>query len=380
MDFEYSSLDRDIRDAAYQFAESEFPEIGLEYDEKEEFPRALWKKAHELGLVGVNIPEQFGGPGLGILHFCIISEEFWRIDPGLGQALISSTFGSDMLIQYGNDEQQERYLSPLARGEAISAFAITEPDAGSDVSSCRTSAVKKGKSYLINGTKTFITNGSIADWILVFAVTNPDNPLNKRHSVFVLDSSTPGVEAEEIKGKMGIRASDTAEVNFQNVEIPAENLVGEEGNGFKQLMDFFNVTRPHVAAQGVGVAQGALDRIVAHVRKRVQFGKPLAHFQFVQFKVAELATKIEAARNLYLRAALAVDKGKPDPMFSSMAKLAGGEIGVEAADWAVQLHGGYGYIRDYGVEKLYRDAKIVELYEGAKEIEKQIIGKMILKL
>lgn len=380
MDFELSSLDRDIKDAASQFAESEFPEIGPEYDEKEEFPRALWKKAHELGLVGVNIPERFGGPGLGILHFCIISEEFWRIDPGLGQALISSTFGSDMLILYGNEEQQERYLSPLARGDAISAFAITEPDAGSDVSSCRTSAIKKGKNYIINGTKTFISNGSIADWVMVFCVTNPDNPANKRHSVFVLDSSTPGVETEEIKGKMGIRASDTAEISFQDVEIPAANLVGEEGEGFKQLMEFFNVTRPHVAAQGVGVAQGALDRTVAHVRKRVQFGKPLAQFQFVQFKVAELATMIEAARNLYLKAALAVDKGKPNALLSSMAKLAGGEIGVEATDWAVQLHGGYGYIKDYGVEKLYRDAKIVEIYEGAKEIEKLIIGKMLLKV
>jgi alkylation response protein AidB-like acyl-CoA dehydrogenase len=380
MDFELSSLDRDIKDAAYQFAEKEFPEIGPEYDEKEEFPRTLWKKAHELGLVGVNIPERFGGPGLGILHFCIISEEFWRIDPGLGQALISSTFGSDMLILFGNEEQQERYLSPLARGDAISAFAITEPDAGSDVSGCRTSAVKKGKNYIINGTKTFISNGSIADWIMVFCVTNPDNPANKRHSVFVLDSSTSGVETEEIKGKMGIRAADTAEISFQNVEIPAANLVGEEGEGFRQLMEFFNVTRPHVAAQGVGVAQGALDRTVAHVRKRVQFGKPLAQFQFVQFKVAELATKIEAARNLYLKAALAVDKGRPNALLSSMAKLAGGEIGVEATDWAVQLHGGYGYIKDYGVEKLYRDAKIVEIYEGAKEIEKLIIGKMLLKV
>jgi alkylation response protein AidB-like acyl-CoA dehydrogenase len=380
MDFELSSLDRDIQDAAYQFAEKEFSEIGAELDEREEFPRSLWKKAHDMGLLGVNIPERFGGPGLGLLHHCIINEEFWRIDPGISHALISSTFGSEMLLLHGNEEQQERYLPPLARGETISAFGITEPDAGSDVSGCRTSAKKYGKTYLVNGTKTFISNGSIADWILVFAVTNPDNPPDKRHSVFVLDASTPGVAAEEIKGKMGVRASNTAEISFQDVEIPEGNLVGEEGEGFKQLMNFFNVTRPHVAAQGVGVAKGALDKTVAYVRKRVQFGKPLAHFQFIQFKVAELATKIEAARNLYFKAALAVDRGKPDPLLSSMAKLAGGEIGVETTDWAVQFHGGYGYIKDHGVEKLYRDAKIVEIYEGAKEVEKMIIGKRILKV
>jgi len=380
MDFELSTIERDLKDAAREFAEKEFPEKASEYDEREEFPRELWRKAHEHGFIGVFIPEKYGGAGLGLLHHAIINEEFWRVDPGLGQAILATTFGSEMLILFGNEEQKERYLPRLARGEAICGFCITEPDAGSDVAGARTTAVRKGDRYVLNGSKIFITNGTIADFVLVFALTNPDGPVHGRHSVLIVDTSTPGFEADKLKGKMGIRASDTAEISFHDVEVPAENLVGVEGEGFKQLMSFFNVTRPFVAAQGVGVAQGALEKIISHVRERRQFGRPLAEFEFVQFKVAELATKIEAARGLYMRAALAVDKGKPDPLLSSMAKWYAGEVGVEASDWAVQLHGGYGYIREYGVEKLYRDAKIVEIYEGAKEIEKLIIGRKLLKL
>ena len=380
MDFELSTIERDLKEAAKEFAEKEFVDKAQEYDEREEFPRDLWKKAHEHGFIGVFIPERYGGPGLGLLHHAIINEEFWRVDPGLGQAILATTFGSEMLIRYGSEEQRERYLPRLARGEAICGFCITEPDAGSDVAGARTVAVKKGNKYLLNGSKIFITNGSIADFLLVFAVTNPDSPPHRRHSIFIVDTPTPGLEADKIKGKMGIRPSDTAEVSFHDVEVPEENLIGVEGEGFKQLMNFFNVTRPFVAAQGVGVAQGALDKIIAHVRERRQFGRPLAEFEFVQFKVAELATKIEAARGLYIRAALAVDKGRPDPLLSSMAKWYAGEVGVEASDWAVQLHGGYGYIREYGVEKLYRDAKIVEIYEGAKEIEKLIIGRRLLRI
>lgn len=370
----------DIRQAAREFAESEFKERAKEFDEREEFDLSLWKRACEYGFVGTFIKEEYGGQGLGFLEHSTISEEFWRVDPGCGQAILSCTFGAEQIQAFGTEEQKKRYLPPLVAGEAIIGVAITEPDAGSDVTMVRTRAEKKGDRYIINGSKMFITNGSLANYILVFAITHPDEDnVYRRFSVILIETSTPGYEATKIHGKLGIRASNTAEVALNNVEVPIENLIGKEQNGFYQLMDFFNKTRNHVAAQGVGVAQGAFEMAIDHVKKRKAFGRRLADLQGVQFKIAEMATRIEAARGLYQRAAYLLDHGKADPALISMAKWYAGEVGVYVTNEALQLHGGYGYIADYDIQRFYRDAKIVEIYEGSKEVEKSVIAGEILK-
>jgi acyl-CoA dehydrogenase len=379
MDFELSEEQRDIQRAAREFAEGEFPEIAREYDRKEEFPRELWKKACQLGFIGLFIKEEYGGQGLGILEQSMVMEEFWRVDPGCGNILLS-VFGSEIIQLYGNDEQKRKYLPPLPRGEAIMGTAITEPDAGSDITAISTRAKKDKEGYLVNGTKQFITNGSIADYLVVICLTNPEAESRlKRFSALLIETNRPGVEATKITGKLGIRASDTAELNFSDVRVPRENLIGaDEGRGFYQAMHLFNINRVIAASQGVGVAQGALDKAVRHVKQRKQFGHLIGAFQAIQFKIAEMATWIEAARALTYKAGWMIDHDKVDPKMISMAKWLAGEVGVKVANDALQLHGGYGYIADYDIERFYRDAKIVEIYEGTKEIEKNTIAREIL--
>ncbi len=370
---------RDIQQAAREFAQGEFPKYAREADEAEECPRKLYRQAAELGFQGLFFPEEYGGAGLGYLEFCLVVEEFWRADPGLGQALGSVVFGSDLILLYGTEEQKQRYLPPLTTGEAIMGAAITEPDAGSDISAARTTAVLDGDEWVISGTKIFITNGTIADFLIVYCLTDPEAPgRHGRHSCILVETDRPGFRATKLKGKMGIRASDTAEVVLDEVRVPASNLIGTRGEGFRQFMEFFNRTRLHVAAQGIGVAQGALDKAVRHVREREQFGRPLASFQGVQFKIAEMATRVEAARSLLYRAAALVDAGTVDHRLIAMAKWLAGETGVRVTDEALQLHGGYGYLAENDVERFYRDAKIVEIYEGTKEVEKQIVARGVI--
>jgi len=379
MDFELSDEQKDIKNAAREFAEKEFTEIARDYDQKESFPRDLWRKACGLGFVGLFIKEEYGGPGLGILDHSIVMEEFWRVDPGCGNILLA-VFGAEFIQLYGREEQKKKYLPPLPRGEAIMGTAITEPDAGSDITAISTRAKKDRDGYIINGTKQFITNGSIADYLIVICVTEPEAESRfKRFSALLVESNRPGFEAIKITGKLGIRASDTAELTFSDVYVPKENLIGkEEGQGFYQTMQLFNMNRVVAASQGVGVAQGALDKAIKHVKQRKQFGKPIGAFQAVQFKIAEMATWVEAARALYYKAGWMIDNGKVDPKLISMAKWMAGEVGVKVANEALQLHGGYGYIADYDIERFYRDAKIVEIYEGTKEIEKNTIAREIL--
>jgi alkylation response protein AidB-like acyl-CoA dehydrogenase len=370
----------DIRKAAREFAEGEFKDRAKEFDEKEEFDQALWKKASENGFVGTFIKEEYGGAGLGFLEHSLISEEFWRVDPGCGQAILSCTFGSEMVQAFSTEEQKKAYLPRLITGDAIIGFAITEPDAGSDVTMIKTKAEKKRNKYIINGSKMFITNGCLADYMLVYVLTHPEEKdVHKRFSVILVETSTPGYEATKIHGKMGIRASNTAEIRLNNVEVPEENLIGQEKRGFYQLMDFFNKTRNHVAAQGVGVSQGALEMAISHIKKRKAFGGPLSKLQGLQFKIAEMATRIEAARGLYWRSAFLLDHGKVDPSLISMAKWFAGDTAVYVTNEALQLHGGYGYIAEYDVQRYYRDAKIVEIYEGSKEVEKAVIATELLK-
>jgi acyl-CoA dehydrogenase len=380
MDFKLTREQQDIRKAAREFAEGEFPEIAQVCDQEERYPRDLVKKAAQLGFIGLNLPEKYGGSGYGYLEKCIVSEEFWRVDPGLGSVLISATFGADMIELYGRDEQKEKFLTPLTSGEAVMGSAITEPDAGSDVSAVRTTAVKDGNDYLINGNKMFITNGTVASYFMVICLTNPDDPSRHgRHSVILLESDREGFEANKLRHKLGIRASDTAELAFKDVRVPQENLIGEEGKGFYQFMEFFNRTRIHVGAEGVGIGQGAMEKAIKYAKGRKQFGQALGTFQAIQFKIAEMATLVRAARSLVYEAAWKADKGEPDRKLTAMAKWFAGETAVRVAEEAVQIHGGYGYMAEYDVERFYRDAKIIEIYEGTKEIEKLIIARTLLK-
>jgi len=382
MDFTLSKEQRDIQKAAREFALGEFlPEKAREFDRNETFDLNIWRKACELGFVGVFIDEKYGGAGLGFFEHCLITEEFWAVDAGMGNAIITATFGSELLRLFGTEEQKQKYLPPLVSGEAIMGCAITEPDAGSDVTGAITSAVRDGNEWVINGSKMFITNGTLAKYLSVFCLTDPDNPdRHQRHSFFIVETDKKGYQANKLHGKLGIRANDTAEVFFSNVRIPASNLIGKQGNGFRELMAFFNLTRLHICAMAVGIARAALEEASNHIKKRHQFGVPLASFQAIQFKIAEMATTIRAAKNLYYEAAWLTDHGKMDHAVTAMAKWFSGQVAVKCADEALQMHGGYGYIDEYKVQRIYRDAKIVEIYEGTKEIEKVIVAKNILRL
>jgi len=379
MDFTLTREQQDIQKAAREFALGEFPERAQEFDRDETFDLDIWRKACELGFVGVFLDEAYGGAGLGFFEHCLIVEEFWAVDAGMGNAVITTTFGAELLDMFATEEQKNRYFPPLVQGKAITGTAITEPDAGSDVTLATTTAVRDGDEYVINGAKMFITNGDIANYLIVFCQTDPDNPdRHKRHSFIIVEADRPGFEATKLHGKLGIRANDTAEISLANVRVPVSNIVGEEGNAFRQLMAFFNITRLHICAMAVGIARAALEESIAHVKKRHQFGAPLASFQITQFKIAEMATKIRAARNLYYEAAWLADNGKMDHGLVAMAKWFSGEMAVRCADEALQMHGGYGYIDEYKVQRIYRDAKILEIYEGTKEIEKIIVAKSLL--
>ncbi|RJR33094.1 MAG: acyl-CoA dehydrogenase [Desulfobacteraceae bacterium] len=379
MDFDLTKDQQAIKKAAREFAEGEFPAIAEECDRDEKYPRELVRKAAGLGFIGVNLPEGYGGGGYGYLEKCLITEEFWRVDPGLGSVLASATFGADMILLYGTEGQKEKYLPPLVKGEAVMGSAITEPNAGSDVSAIMTTAAKDGNEYVINGNKMFITNGTVGSYFGVICLTHPEDPSrHRRHSVILVERDRRGFESTKIHNKLGIRASDTAELYFRDVRVPLDHLVGEEGLGFHQFMEFFNRTRIHVGAEGVGIAQGAMDLAIKHARGREQFGHPLSSYQATQFKVSEMATRIQAARNLVYEAAFRADKGKPDHKLTAMAKWYAGETAVRVADEALQIHGGYGFIGDYAVQRFYRDAKIIEIYEGTKEIEKIIISRSLL--
>lgn len=379
MDFQMTKEQKDIRQAARDFAEKEIREIAHEFDQKEEFPRALWKKACDLGFVGVYLDEAYQGPGLGYLEAALIMEEFWRVDPGCGCILLAA-FGTELIQNYGTEEQKKKYIPPVPQGKAIMGAAITEPDAGSDIFGVATSAVKEGDAYVINGTKMFITNGSIADYLAVYCLTNPEAKSRyERYSFFIVETDRHGFQANKLHGKMGLRASDTAEIVLSNVKVPKENLIGgKEGKGFAQVMDLFNINRVLAASQGVGVAQGALDQAIAHVKKRRAFGQPIGKFQAIQVKLAEMATMVEASRLLTYQAAWLIDRGTKDPRLIAMAKWLSGETGVRVTDDALQLHGGYGYLNEYPIERFYRDAKIVEIYEGTKEMEKMTIAHQLL--
>lgn len=378
---ELTAEQRDIKMAAQEYAEKEFRDIARELEAKEEFDDRIWKKAAENGFLAVFVPEEYGGQGLGHFEQCLILEEFARVDLGIAHQLDSVFFGAQFVLFKGTEEQKKKYLPPVCEGKWRIGMASTEPDAGSDVASIATTAVKDGDYYVLRGNKVFITNCTTSDFMVVVAVTTPDaKRKHERLGAIIVDTKSPGYEATKWHGKLSLRCSTTGEVAFNDVRVPRENLLGEEGKGFYHLMEFFNHTRLGVAAFGVGTAQGALDKAIAHVRKRKQFGATLATLGVVQTKIAEMGTLLEAARSLLYRAAQKSDKGELDPALVAMAKWYASEVAVKVADEAIQLHGGSGILSEYDVEHYWRDAKVLEIFEGAKEIEKLLVGRRLLGL
>jgi acyl-CoA dehydrogenase len=378
MDFELTEEMRMLTDMAYKFAVQEIEPIAAECDEKEKYTPEIRIKAAENGLVGAWVPEEYGGAGVGILGNTIITEQLSRVCMGIGLNVVASGFGCENIHFFGTEAQKQEYLPPICRGETVSAGAYTEPNAGTDVAGYKTRAVKDGDDFVITGNKMFITNGTVCDWMVVQAITNPEEKVHKSFSQIIVPADLPGITRTKIKGKMGIRASDTSEIAFEDVRVPQSNLIGKEGAGFHQLMQFFDTTRILVAGQGIGLSQACLDESVKYCKERTVFGKPLGAYQITMQKLTEMWIRIEALRNLTYKAGWYVDVGKPDYHLSAMAKFFSGQTAVFCANAAVELHGGYGYIEEYKVQKWYRDAKILELYEGTKEAEVMALGRVIM--
>ncbi len=380
MDFDLSEEQKGIQKAAEEFARGEFDkEVALELDRNHQYPFDILKKACGLGFIGIHYPEEYGGQGYGILENALIVESFCRRDSSIGVCLSIANFSSEIILRFGNEAQKKKYLIPITRGEAISAGAFTEPDHGSDITCLRTTAVKDRNGYLLNGVKTFISNGTIAHFVVVLCQTNPEaSPPYRGQSTVIVEKGSQGFEATELGDKMGIRMTSTAEMSFDQVRVPEENLVGALNRGFYQVLEFFDESRVMVAAQALGIAQGAFDRALDYAKKREQFGQKLVDFQVTQHKLADMATQIEAARSLVYKAGWNFDQGRIDPKWTSMAKMYAARVAVEVAQEAIQILGGYGYMLEYEVERFYRDARITEIYEGTREIQKNTIASAVI--
>ncbi|MFB1062696.1 acyl-CoA dehydrogenase family protein [Natrinema sp. H-ect4] len=379
MAFSLSDEHEAIRAAVREFGENEIQPVAEEHDREGKYPEELRRTAAEYDFVAPSIPVEYGGAGMDKLSKTIVTEELWRADPGIGSAVGSAGFGTNMIVEFGDDWMKEEWLPKIASGEVASCSCISEPAHGSNVSGIETVAEKDGDEYILNGNKMWITNGTVADIGVVMAKTSP----GERHrgiTAFLLPMDTDGISTEKIDNKLGIRASDLAEVVIDDVRIPEENVIGEVDEGFYQLMEFFASGRTNVAAQAVGAATGALDAAVEYANQREQFDQKISEFQAIQHKIAEMATKVEAARSLTYRAATEVERNNQNvaAQFSSMAKLFASEIAVEVADEGIQVHGGSGYVTDYPAERYYRDARITKIYEGTSEIQKNIIADQLL--
>ncbi|ELY50446.1 acyl-CoA dehydrogenase family protein [Natronolimnohabitans innermongolicus] len=380
MDFAIPSEQQAMLEEIRRFGENEIEPVAGEYDRDETYPHEIMDKAAEMGLLGSAFPVEYGGADYSMLERALMIEELFSIDPGIALCITSADFGSEAILEFGTEEQKERYLPPIAAGEAVMGAAISEPQAGSDVTSLTTRAEKSGDEWVINGNKMWITNGTIGDYFVVLCETDPD--AESRHagySQLIVEADRDGFDADKISGKMGVRASPTAELILDDVRVPEANLVGTRGEGFYQQMQFFDETRVTVAAQGVGIATGAADRAREYAQEREQFDQAIAEFQAIQHKIAEMYTDIEAARQLTYKAAWAADRDDVDgTRYSSMAKEYGSRVAVDVANEAVQIHGGSGYVDDFAVERFYRDAKITQIYEGTTEVQKNIIARELL--
>jgi len=368
-----------MRKMVRDFAEKECGPGAEERDETEQFSEDIWKKAGELGLAGITFPEEYGGVGADYISYAITVEELSRVDASVGVTISAhASLCANPINLFGTEAQKKKYLTPLATGEKLGAFGLTEAMAGSDASGTRTTAVRVGDEYVINGSKIFITNAYYADVYIITAQMDKSKG-NRGISAFILEKGTPGFSFGKKEKKMGIRSSSTYELVFEDVHIPAENLLGEEGKGFKIAMQTLDFGRIGIASQALGIAQGAYEQALKYTKTREQFGQPISAFQNTAFKLADMATQIEAARLLVYQSAYLASEHKPVGKASAMAKVFASETAMAVTTMAVQLHGGYGYTRDYPVERMMRDAKITEIYEGTNEIQRVVISTMILK-
>ena len=379
MNFKLTDQQQMIQTVFKEFAEKEVEPIAAEIDESCEFPIKNVKKMAEADMMGIPFPQEYGGAGADTLSYIIGVEELaYRCATHSVILSAHTSLGAHPIYKYGNEEQKEKYLKPLAKGEKIGAFALTEPNAGTDAASQNTVAELDGDEYILNGNKIFITNAGVADIFIIMAMTDKSKG-TRGISSFIVEKDTPGFSLGKKEDKMGINASDTRELIFQNCRIPKENLLGKEGMGFKIAMATLDGGRIGIAAQALGIAQRAVDETVKYVKEREQFGRPIGKFQGLQWYIAEMATKVEAARNLVYKAALTKDAGKSFSSEAAMAKLMASETAMAVTTKAVQIFGGYGYMKEYPIERLMRDAKITEIYEGTSEVQKMVIAGSLLR-
>ncbi len=379
MNFQLSEEHEMIRKMVRDFAKKEVEPTAAERDEEERFDMNIFKKMADLGLTGIPFPEEYGGIGSDYLAYCIAVEELSRVCASTGVTLSAHTsLASWPIYKYGTEEQKQKYLVPLAQGTSIGGYGLTEPGSGSDAGGMRTTAKLDGDHYVLNGSKIFITNGGIADIYVVFAVTDATSK-HKGTSAFIVEADFPGFSVGKKEKKLGIRSSPTTEIIFEDCRVPVENMLGAEGEGFKVAMTTLDGGRNGIAAQAVGIAQGALDAAVAYAKERVQFGKPIAAQQGVSFKLADMATTVEASRLLTYQAAWRESEGLSYGLESAMSKLFAGDTAMKVTTEAVQVFGGYGYTKDYPVERYMRDAKITQIYEGTQEIQRLVISRMLTK-
>ncbi|MBM3666611.1 MAG: acyl-CoA dehydrogenase [Actinobacteria bacterium] len=376
VDLTLTDEQEDLRELAHSFAEKDIRKVAWEFDEDSTWPQEIVEKAWEIGLMNTHIDEAYGGPGLDYLSGCLIEEEMGWGCSGIGTSLMANSLASTPVSLGGSEEVKEEYLGMLTEGPALASFCLTEPDAGSDVSGMKTTAVKKGDKWVLNGSKCFITNGGYADWFTVYAKTDKDAG-HRGISAFVVPKDDT-VTVDKKEDKLGQRASNTATITFNETEIPAGNLLGEENHGFKLAMMTLDRTRPGVAAMAVGIARAAFEYAAEYSKERVQFGVPIAMHQAVAFMIADMATKVEAARLLVWQSGILLDQGKRNTLAASHAKRFAADSAMEVTVDAVQVYGGYGFIKEYPVEKLMRDAKIMQLYEGTSQIQRLVIAKEIL--
>jgi alkylation response protein AidB-like acyl-CoA dehydrogenase len=379
MDYLLSDEQKMIRELARKIAEEKMRPVAAKYDQTEDFPWDVIKIIAESDLFGLFIPEEYGGMGVGVLNLCLATEELSRACGGIAVCYAATALGTFPIVLFGNDEQKKKYLPDIARGKKVAAFGITEPEAGSDASGIKTTARKEGNYYVLNGLKHFITNGGDAEVYTVIAMTDKTKGA-RGASAFIIEKDTPGFTFGKKEEKLGIRASSTRELVFTDCKIPKENLLSKEGMGFIVTMRTFDMSRPGVAAQALGIAQGALDVSVKYAKERVQFGKPISSFQGIQWMLADMATQIEAARALVYACAREIDAGSKDvAKDSAMAKLYASDVAMKVSTDAVQILGGYGYMKDYPAEKYMRDAKITQIYEGTNQIQRNIIALQLIK-
>lgn len=380
MDFKLTEQQLEVQKLAREFAQNEIAPTVMKYDEAQEFPMEIAKKLGEIGFLGIIFPEEYGGAGMTAMEYAIIIEEISKIDPSLGLTIASHNgLCTNHIYSFANEELKKKYIPDLASGTKLGAWGLTENVSGSDAAGMASTAVKNGDHYILNGSKVFITQGAVGEIAVVMAVTDKEKG-SKGISTFILEKGWEGFKVGKKENKLGMRASDTAELIFENVKVPAENLVGEEGDGFKQAMKILDGGRIAIAALSLGIAEGAFEAALKYAKERKQFGKALSEFQGIQFKLSDMATDIEAAKLLVYRAATDRDEGRPINLSAAMAKYFASEIATTATNEAIQIHGGYGFMKEFPVEKLYRDVKLMTIGEGTSEVQKMIIARNILEM